>query len=242
MDRQDWKALGWFSLRLLAFALFCWALYIAEPWRAVPAHWNPWAPLTLEDPMSPVTQWKLARLKDDRQACFTLLETAEPLDYLPLEDYTPVAGCPLSNVVRISRSDVAYNAPFTVTCPLAVRWLMFERQQLQPLALGHFGTRVGRIEHFGSFACRNVYHRASGRRSQHATASAFDIAAFRMNDGTVVSVLQDWSNDSEPAKAEFLQDVHRAACGYFGTVLGPDYNQPHANHFHLDTSGMGFCR
>jgi hypothetical protein len=25
-------------------------------------------------------------------------------------------------------------------------------------------------------------------------------------------------------------------------VLGPDYNQPHENHFHFDMSGFGFCR
>ena len=243
-NRQWWKTFGWFMLRLSGFALFCATIYVSEPWRAVPAHWNPWQPLSLDDPMSPVTRWKLAQLKNDSEACLDVLGLADTrsLDYLPLDDYTPVAGCPLTNVVRIRRSDVAFNAPFTVTCPLAVRWVMFERQQLQPLALGHFGSRVARIEHFGSFACRNVYHRASGRRSQHATASAFDIAAFRLDDGTEANVLRHWDDEDAPARAAFLRDVHGAACGYFGTVLGPDYNQPHANHFHVDTSGMGFCR
>lgn len=222
--------------------MFCVAVYLAEPWRAVPHYWNPWAPLTLDDPMNPVTKWKLARLNEDPTGCHAVLDTAGALNYAALDDYTPVAGCPLTNVVRITSTELTFNAPFTVTCPLAVRWVMFERQQLQPLALGHFGTRAERVEHFGSFACRNVYHRASGRRSQHATASAFDIAAFRMRDGTVANVLRDWDNDSAPARSEFLRDVHHAACSYFGTVLGPAYNQPHANHFHLDTSGMGFCR
>lgn len=32
----------------------------------------------------------------------------------------------------------------------------------------------------------------------------------------------------------FLQRVHSEACGTFGTVLGPEANDAHRNHFHLD--------
>jgi hypothetical protein len=35
-------------------------------------------------------------------------------------------------------------------------------------------------------------------------------------------------------KAQFLRAVHRAACKIFGTVLGPEANNAHKNHFHLD--------
>lgn len=206
--------------------------------------WNPWAPLSMDHPMTPVTRWKLGTLEDDRRQCLAVLASAKPdsLDYLALDDYTPVAGCPLTNVVRMRQTGVRFNAPFTVTCPLAVRWIMFEQQQLQPLALAHFGQRVAQVEHYGSFACRNIYHRKTGRRSQHATASAFDVAGFSLADGEDVSVLRDWKNPAAPKQSEFLQDLHRSACAYFGTVLGPDYNQPHENHFHLDTSNWGFCR
>ena len=146
--------------------------------------------------MTPVTRWKLGALEGDRQQCLAVLasSTSQSLDYLALDDYTPVEGCPLTNVVRIRQTGVRFNAPFTVTCPLAVRWIMFEQQQLQPLALAHFGQRVAQVEHFGSFACRNVYHRKTGRRSQHATASAFDVAGFSLADGETVSVLRDWEN------------------------------------------------
>ena len=34
--------------------------------------------------------------------------------------------------------------------------------------------------------------------------------------------------------AHFLRGVHRAACRTFGTVLGPEANAYHNNHFHLD--------
>ena len=35
-------------------------------------------------------------------------------------------------------------------------------------------------------------------------------------------------------KAAFLRDIHKAACSIFTTVLGPEANKYHRNHFHLD--------
>ena len=35
-------------------------------------------------------------------------------------------------------------------------------------------------------------------------------------------------------KAVFLRAAHRAACRIFGTVLGPEANNAHKNHFHVD--------
>jgi len=35
-------------------------------------------------------------------------------------------------------------------------------------------------------------------------------------------------------EGEFLHAVHKAACGIFGTVLGPEANDAHKDHFHLD--------
>ncbi len=36
------------------------------------------------------------------------------------------------------------------------------------------------------------------------------------------------------AEAEFLRGVHSGACSVFGTVLGPEANEAHLDHFHLD--------
>jgi hypothetical protein len=36
------------------------------------------------------------------------------------------------------------------------------------------------------------------------------------------------------AKAAFLHAIHKAACAIFSTVLGPEANRAHKNHFHLD--------
>jgi hypothetical protein len=36
------------------------------------------------------------------------------------------------------------------------------------------------------------------------------------------------------ARSEFVRMVHHDACRAFGTVLGPEANEAHKNHFHLD--------
>ena len=35
-------------------------------------------------------------------------------------------------------------------------------------------------------------------------------------------------------KTQFLHAAHRSACKVFGTVLGPEANKAHKNHFHVD--------
>ncbi len=35
-------------------------------------------------------------------------------------------------------------------------------------------------------------------------------------------------------KGQFLREIHEAACGTFGTVLGPEANEAHRDHFHVD--------
>lgn len=231
-------------IKWLLFLAIIAAVALTKPWEHIPPEWHPLKPLAIEHPMTLVTKWKLGRLQDDPQQCLAVLDTAPAgaIDYLALEDYTPVAGCPLTDVVRVSNTGVRFSSTFIITCPLAVAWVMFERQQLQPLAQQHLDSALVRVDHFGSFACRNIYHREGARRSQHATADAFDVAVFRFENGQQVSVLNHWADNDAPAKSAFLKATHEAACGYFGTVLGPDYNQPHKNHFHFDTSGFGFCR
>ncbi|WP_110686460.1 extensin family protein [Salinicola aestuarinus] len=206
----------------------------------IPREWNPLAPLNVDDPVTVMTSLKLKRLTGDRDGCLAALNTAPQVSYAPLEDYTPVAGCPLENVVRLARTGVTFNASFVATCPMALAWTMFERHELQPLAERTFGQRVASVQHYGSFACRNIYHRKNARRSDHATASALDVAAFRLADGRRIGLLEDWEGDDDASR--FLKEAQKGACHYFGTVLGPDYNAAHANHFHLGMRGIAFCR
>jgi hypothetical protein len=40
--------------------------------------------------------------------------------------------------------------------------------------------------------------------------------------------------DPEARRSQFLRQAHAAACKYFGTVLGPEANEAHRNHLHVD--------
>ncbi|WP_280351196.1 extensin family protein [Pseudomonas sp. BN414] len=207
-------------------------------WRLeLPPRWNPWAPLDVRDAPNLVTRFKLSRLQGDRELCRLAL-TSSPLRYAALPDSAPVAGCPLSNSVRISASDLTFSSSFISTCELAVAFALFERHSLQPTAQQIFGQRVVRIDHLGSFACRNIGD--SQRRSQHAAANALDIAGFRLADGRHISVARDWAGDGDNAR--FLREVLKAACEHFSVTLGPDYNAAHRDHFHLDMGLFHMCR
>jgi hypothetical protein len=56
--------------------------------------------------------------------------------------------------------------------------------------------------------------------------------------GSPASAAENTGVPADPPKptpeALFLRAIHDGACKDFGTVLGPEANEPHRNHFHLD--------
>ena len=228
------KVLGAFSLLLGVFVLGVW-----RGWVPMPAEWNPWAPLDVRANPNLLTRYKLSRLQDDPALCDQVLKTSG-LRVSRQADTAADPACPLRNVLRVQGADVALSSSFLASCPLAVAFALFERHSLQPAAQAGFGQRVSRVEHLGSFACRNIYNRADGRLSQHASANALDIAGFRLADGRSISVLKDWPGESD--SASFLRQVRDGACDDFNVVLSPDYNVAHRNHFHLDMGRWWVCR
>ncbi len=127
-----------------------------------------------------------------------------------------------------------------MTCPLAKNFTAWARYAVLPAARVHLGADVVKIETMGSYSCRNIYGGRSGRLSQHAFANAVDVSAFVLADGRRISLENGWNGNAK--ERAFLQALHSSACRRFGTVLGPDYNAAHYNHFHFDMSGNGFCR
>nr|WP_218169041.1 extensin family protein [Pseudomonas sp. E6002] len=208
-------------------------------WVPLPDEWNPWAPLDVRASPNLLTRFKLGRLQDDPALCDQVLKTSG-LRVAHQADSPADAACPLRNTLRVQGADVGLSSSFLASCPLAVAFALFERHSLQPAAQAVFGQAVTRVDHLGSFACRNIYNRANGRLSQHASANAVDIAGFRLADGRTISVLKDWPGDGE--RARFLRQVRNGACKDFNVVLSPDYNAAHRNHFHLDMGRWWVCR
>ncbi|MGJ4801843.1 extensin-like domain-containing protein [Luteimonas sp. SDU82] len=241
MDAKPRRPLGGL-LFLLLVAFAAWALWSGA--LRLPDAWNPWAPLQIDDPPNLLTPIKFSRASGDPRACRATLAQAG-LVAEAMEDRPTGEGCGFANAVRISRSSVEVGEPFALSCPAALSLVMWERHALQQAAQRQLGSRVVRIEHAGSYACRNLYGREHGRRSQHATADALDISGFVLEDGRRIRILSDWEREpatTPTAEAAFLRELRDGACQWFDAVLGPDYNAAHADHFHFDRGRARICR
>lgn len=230
--RQTTRAIVWL-LVLLAIGFALYALVRNGPQDV------PWRPLDLSEPVGMFTGRKLAGLADEFPKCRQLLERAG-VRYAALPPV--VSGqCGYTDGVRLTGGGartIAF-APRDVgmACPVAAAMVMWEWQVVQPAARRHFDSAVVRIEHFGSYNCRRMYGRSTGDWSEHAAANALDIAGFVLADGKRVTVVGDWK-DAGP-RAAFLREVRDGACDLFSTVLSPDYNAAHRDHFHLDQARRG---
>lgn len=204
----------------------------------VPSRWNPWAPLAIADSPNLLTRYKLSRLDHDAAACAAALAQAR-MRYTRLPDRETGPGCGFDNAVRVEATTASVE-PFSLSCRSAVALALWERHYMQPAAVRTFGVPISRLEHFGSYACRNVYGGESDRRSRHATADALDVAAFVLRDGRMISVRSGW--EGKASEREFLREVHAGACRVFDAVLGPDYNAAHRDHLHMDRGSFRICR
>ncbi|MBC7158969.1 MAG: extensin family protein [Porphyrobacter sp.] len=235
--------------RVIVGLLIAAALVLAgRVWLAENPQANPWAPLSLDDPPGWATRRKLAALREDPAECRAVLERSG-IAFRALDP----AG---EGACRREDRTVLADAPFSpgqpvATCAIAAGTELWLRQGVQPAARERLGADVARIEHLGTFSCRRIGGGTTGRWSEHATGNAIDIAAFVLEDGRRISVLRDWHGEGEEGEGEasdeaaFLRAVRDAACGTFGTVLSPDYNAAHADHFHLDQEARGLggvCR
>lgn len=234
------KAIKQTLLMLLAFLLLAGSTLIAVALVRERPQDLPWTRLDLAQPVGAFTGRKIAGLTSRFAECRALLRAAD-VRYTVLPP-VPVQGqCGYADGVRFApggaRTIAFRPANLGVSCPVAAALAVWEWNIVQPAAQKHFGKQVVAIEHFGSYSCRRIYGRSSGDWSEHATADAVDVAAFRLSDGTRISVLKDWSKGGE--KARFLHAVRTGACRLFSTVLSPDYNAAHRDHLHLDEAARG---
>jgi hypothetical protein len=203
-----------------------------------PEH-NPWAPLDLRDPPGMATAAKLAALRSDVPACRAVLARSD-VAFTALEP-AGEGACARPDRTRLRDYPLSPDTP-PVTCPVAVALEIWRRDSVAPAARAILGSDLARIEHLGAFSCRRMYGGADGPWSEHATANAIDIAAFVLEDGRRISVLADW--EGEGPEGRFLRSVRDGACAGFATVLSPEYNAAHADHFHFDQDDRwsGVCR
>ncbi|WP_421837144.1 extensin family protein [Novosphingobium sp.] len=194
-------------------------------------------------PVRTATTWNPRAAPDSRMCLANLSQ--KYANFTPLPDQYYGAGCSAVGAVRIAslRSDggmlqISNLGP--VTCPLASTLSGWARFGVDRAARAILGSPLVRIETMGSYACRTVA--GTSRLSAHASANAVDVSGFVLADGRRITVLRDWDSENPQIRA-FIATIRTSACKRFGTVLSPEYNAAHRDHFHLEVgSGRPFCQ
>lgn len=220
---------------MVAFGVY-WAF--TDSRSPVPREWNPLEELVVSDPLTPFTQFKLRRVLAEPEACLRVLSQAGSFDAM-----TTLVGddsrCGIANRVKLSSVGASSVRPIETACETALRLAMWEQHGVQPAALTHLGQGVQEVRHIGSYNCRAI-RGATNRMSTHATAASIDVRGVVLADGSKIDLLADWSGDG--ALQSFLREIRDTGCQWFSTVLGPEYNALHADHFHLQNKGWGTCK
>lgn len=209
--------------------------------RDNPQH-NPAAPLDLRhaDGVASAAKWQ--ELRDDMQICHEVMERSEV--QFEVLDPEGEEACARPDRVSLVNSALSPSSP-VATCAVNAAMASWLHRTVEPAALDIFGSPLVTVRHLGTYSCRRINGRSDGRWSQHATGNAIDIAGFVLADGTEISVVADWADiSSAERKGRFLRHIRSGACQIFGTVLSPDYNAAHRDHFHLDQApgNRGICR
>jgi len=195
------------------------------------------APLDFNNPPGPFTWMHLQLFKLDPERCYAALDRAQ-VTYKrfnePIKD-----GCGFDNGARLNASDISYGNNVLMTCHSMVGLILWERTVVKPAAERYFNAKLVRIHHMGTYSCRNIENKKYKPRSEHASANAIDVGSFGLSNGTEIVLEKDWKDTG--AKGAFLREIRDGACKIFSTVLSPEYNPNHSNHFHLDMSWIRFC-
>lgn len=186
-----------------------------------------------------VAKYEPWRAKEET-ACLKSGVLAHRVSLTPRSSLGGPSYCGAARPFKMSAADdgrVEISPPALLRCPMIPQVDRWVRGPVAKAAYDHFGQRVTKVKTSGSYACRPMNHKHGAKLSEHGYANALDISGFVLADGRTISVKRGW-NGTMPERS-FLRDVHRGACRNFTTVLGPNYNRAHHDHFHVDLARHG---
>lgn len=150
-------------------------------------------------------------------------------------------GCGVSDAVQVkSVGGVLLSRPSVMTCETAEALNRWVQRGVMP-AFKPMG-RVARLEVAAHYSCRTRNNKRGAKISEHGKGKAIDVSGFTLDTGRTITVAGGW-RQGQSRKA--LLRAWRAACGPFSTVLGPNADRYHQDHFHMDTArhrGGNYCR
>ncbi|HEY9037896.1 MAG TPA: extensin family protein [Roseovarius sp.] len=153
-----------------------------------------------------------------------------------------IAGCGIEDAVKVrSIGGVALSQHALMDCQTARTIKAWMQKGMAPAVAG-YGGGVAQLRVAAHYSCRTRNNQKGAKVSEHGKGHAIDIAGFKLRDGKTITVLNDWGDGK---KGRILNRMHRSACGPFGTVLGPESDRFHKDHFHFDTARYrrgSYCR
>ena len=153
-----------------------------------------------------------------------------------------IKGCGVDEPVRVTSVDgVMLSTPAIMDCTTAKALNGWVSRSAKP-AVGRLGGGVTGLKVASHYACRTRNNKKGAKISEHGRGRAIDISAIILKNGAAISVLKGWR---DPQQGKVLKVMHKSACAFFGTVLGPNANKYHKDHFHFDTARYrsgSYCR
>ena len=149
-----------------------------------------------------------------------------------------LTGCGIADPVRVTEvAGVKLSTPATLHCDTAKALKTWVEDAVQPA----FANKVVQLRVAASYSCRPRNSKKGARISEHGKGRAIDISGFRLSDGQELTVLADY----KARQGAPIRKAHKAACGTFGTTLGPGSDGHHMDHLHLDVASYrsgAYCR
>ena len=156
-------------------------------------------------------------------------------------DVAGKGACGIEDAVRVTRvAGISLSQGSRMTCEAATSLDRWVRDAAIP-AIGNKGGGLAQLKVAAEYSCRTRNNRRGAKLSEHAKGNAIDISAFLLKDGSQLTVLNDWTG----ANSSTMRQMHGEACGPYGTVLGPNSDRYHRDHFHFDVADYRsgpYCR
>ncbi|MES2665839.1 MAG: extensin family protein [Pseudomonadota bacterium] len=143
-------------------------------------------------------------------------------------------GCGIAEPVSVtSVAGVRLSQAGTMDCPTALALKRWVEDGLQPTLGRDAAVELTVAAHY---ICRSRNNVRGARISEHGRGRAIDISGVQLEGGKSLSVQRNFRT---------LRAAHKAACGVFGTTLGPGSDGYHEDNLHFDTAayrGGPYCR
>ena len=152
-----------------------------------------------------------------------------------------LSGCGVQDAVRVrSVVGVTLSQQSVMDCGTAKALKTWINKGAKP-TVGSKGGELSGLKVASHYSCRTRNNKKGAKISEHGKGRAIDISGLVLNDGRTITVLKGWHNSDRKT----MRRAHKTACGPFGTVLRPNADRYHQDHFHSDTARYrsgSYCR